>query len=184
MLRTILLAVLTISLGVPISCRAFADDHLAGDIHAFAPVKRPKLPIVGRETLGFIFKGPYPAHGLMLVRGSFLSPGAGWTIIDFDAWTISILQTSTQTLPDGEREGIISDKRVVGLQPQELNEVIDGANRIWNPPPTPEPPPSMVTDVTCDLVLFDESEIIHDSGFACQSVQLIARIEAISREKR
>ncbi len=79
---------------------------------------------------------------------------------------------------------LVSGKRVVALQPQELNDIIDQANRVWDPPPTPTPIPSMVTDVTCDLVLFDGSTIVHDSGFVCQHVDLVARIDAIGSQKR
>ena len=183
MLRTLLLAGLTIALSLPTARPASSDSAPAADIHPYAPVKRPRLPITGRDTSHFIFRGPYPARGVMLVHGNVLSAGTGWTIVDVDARTMTTVEMVTQTFPDGEREAVITGKHAFALKATELNDIIDGANRVWDPPLRPDPLPPIVADATCDPVLFDGNDIVHDWGFMCQSVQLVERIDAIGREK-
>lgn len=181
-LRPRLLVVLSLCIG---SCGVLPQPALAqgaaGDaITPYAPVKRPSRAITRRDTLRFLLPGPYPERGVLVSNGSFLSPGARWTIIDLDAPAIVRLRTTTRTLPDGRREAVIDSKAGRSLTAGEVNAVIEQANAVWNPPPIPPAPPRMLTDVTCDVVLFDREDVLHDFGFACPSERFVAAIEALA----
>jgi len=160
---------------------AAISDEIVGH-SPYATLKRPALPIEARSSLELTYRGPYPVHGLLLAYGSFVGTGASWLIVDFDTAVVEQIMTITQTMPDGERESILSSKNEKPLSSTQLRDLVILANQVWNPPPTVMETPSVGgTDSACSLVLFNGPEILHDWGFQCKSKRLVDEIEALGK---
>jgi len=147
----------------------------------YASIKRPQAAITRRDSAAFGLPVPIPHKGVLLSNGSFLAPGASFTIVDFDARSITRLTTVLDSLPDGKRELSLTGKTTRTLDAAELNRLIDNANKVWDPPPDTRPGSPMVLDATCNIVLFDGDDMLNQWGFACpyNSQNLIAALSAI-----
>ncbi len=144
----------------------------------YASIKDPAQPITGRDALHLMAPIPYPERGVLIVGGSGLTASAVWTIVDVGAGTIVWVRTITQMLPDGEVEMVVSSRQGRPLAIGELNGVIEQANAVWNPPRPPALPP-MLTDVSCDVVLFDGTAVPSDFGSVCPAEHLVKAIRAL-----
>ena len=157
---------------------ASAQAAAGQDIIPYAGTKHPAQPTIGRDSLHLTAPVPYPNRGVLIVGGSGLTASAIWTVVDFDARTLTQVKTLTQVLPDGEAEMIVSSRQDRTLALEELNGVVMEANAVWNPsrPPAARP---ILTDVSCDVVLFDGAAVLSDFGFACAAEQLVKAIRAL-----
>jgi hypothetical protein len=164
------------------SCTAQEDPPLpTNTIIPYATVKRPPASISRREGLGFGPLIPLPREGVVLAGGSFLSSGASFTVVDFDARTLERLATTLDTLPDGQSELALTYRKVHPLSISELNRLIQEANRVWNPPPGQRSGSPIVTDSTCDIILFDGNDMLHQFGPACpyNTQKLVEALDSI-----
>jgi len=171
---------------VALLCIAIAAPVSADTLPPYAPVKTDTKDIKPREQLGQFFAplGPLPQHGVMIVLGSFISPGGGFFIVDFDNHKISQTNTITQSLPDGTSELVVTGKSERGLNDEELKPLLEKANDVWNPPPpsTPSGPMHMPPmDSYCALYLLDGDQYLEK--ITCSPHDLVDQIEHIKINK-
>jgi hypothetical protein len=134
----------------------------------YAVVKRPLQTITRRDPLTFLLPGPYPTRGVILAFGGFFAAGGSWTVVNFDTRDIKRIGTTTVIKPDGIREVKIASKISRSLTIDEVNKVIEEANAVWDPPPSKRVSPRLPpTDNTCDVALFDGSDVYNGYGFTC-----------------
>lgn len=100
-----------------------------------------------------------PVHGLVLVRGSFLSPTASWSILDLDRKQFSRLVTELDRKSGGYKQVRSYEAK---LSRTDMQRIIALANKIWA---SDDPIFSqMATDVIWELYLFDGSVIRREHG--------------------
>ena len=153
-------------------------DVSIGTLIPYAPIKRPASPTEHRNAVNFRPPAPVPTVGILIAVGSF-NGLATWTLVDLDARKLSEIRTQLIYQSDDKYNLHVIDKIERSLSVMETNEIISQANTVWNPGSNRPSPPPFVTDVTCDVVLFDHDDALDDRGQLCPDNQLVNVIAAI-----
>lgn len=81
---------------------------------------RPKIRAGTRSDLVFVYQGFYPAHGVVVGYGSFLSPRASWIVADPNMRVIRCIDLPGRRPASGARE---MEQVAVDLSPAQVEEV-------------------------------------------------------------
>jgi len=154
----------------------FNGGHGAAGQIAYAPIRTSKR-IVFRSINPFPSPIPLSKTGVLIGYGSFISPGASWTIVDLN--TPSITRIITRTNRDLKPNPFqILYEVTKPLSVSEANKIVLEANAIWRAEPQPHSGP-MVTDVSCDVYLFDDDYVVHNFGMNCPYEDLVNAVETV-----
>jgi hypothetical protein len=119
------------------------------------------------------------------VSGSFFTDRGAWSVVDFDRRPIQRLQIKSQNMPDGGCKAVISNPFERSLSADEVNDLIQQANAVWNPPNVQWTHP-FIPDISCEVDLFDGPDVFIDTGSICppETGQLVEAIDLIDIPRR
>ncbi len=116
-----------------------------------------------RDTLNLALPAEYvPQRGVVLAYGRRAWPYTEWTVIDLDRRTMAVVETEAASR--GPARADQEDDTAVTAE--ELDAVVDGANRVWARPPAAPAPAAAGGggDRQWGLYLFDGRAIFRDAG--------------------
>ncbi|WP_186252023.1 hypothetical protein [Burkholderia gladioli] len=121
-----------------------------------------------------------PRHGLMLVRGGFMTPQSMWIMVDYDQQRISRVVTAASR----DAAGNFALSPVAGdaaaLDSTELAGIRADADDVWAALRTMRS--KSATDVTWSLYLLDGGAVRHEFGIGLpgdEAAKLAARIDTV-----
>lgn len=157
---------------MPVPC----DERVAKP--SYASVKTTLLRATRRGDITTYIPGPYPARGFILAQLGFGGFGS-WTAVDLDRCMIERFNQTFSPTSDGESTAGLNGRVGRQLSNGEVNNIIEKANDIWNPPPVRSESPAIVSPTDppgCKVALFDDRDVIFDFGRSC-----LARTEHLSK---
>lgn len=103
-----------------------------------------------------------PAHGVMLVRGGFMTPAATWIVVDYDAHRLSRIITSAAE--DAQQRFMLQamKREDAPLSDAEMSRLQGTADHVWEVPRSLMSKPA--SDITWSLYLIDGRAMRHDFG--------------------